>query len=271
MAMKEIPMGDDELDSLMAELEAETAGMVKTPVAAPAPEPEPAVEQEPEPEPEAKPEPEPVKEAPKPAERRVLAGETKSALTVVQPAPWESEVVEPAKPDVPKTGAPAPKAPPELQFYVDVNEFKRDTAVSDINLDKCMIEQNGLRAYYGANAARAEAQADRTKLQVEIAEAKLYDKHRKALADDPTIKVTEKMVENAVRLDPAYAKIKNRLIEADSIASISKHLVESLKDRRDMIIQLGADRRDEGRGQARVLADQQERADLRERALKAAS
>lgn len=158
--------------------------------------------------------------------------------------------------------------PGNLQHYVDVDRFRDDTRVTEVNLDQCMIEQSGLRAYYGAQAARAEAQAARVKAKFEVVEATLYDHHRKELAKMGE-KTTEKMVENAVKIDPRWIKAKNMVIEAETIATINKSLVESLKDRRDMIIQLGADRRDEYKGAARVLAEQGQRDELRDRAVRA--
>lgn len=158
--------------------------------------------------------------------------------------------------------------PGNLQHYIDVDQFRTDTRVSEANLDQCMIEQNGLRAWYGAVAARAEAQAARVKAKFEVVEATLYDHHRKELAKSGE-KTTEKMVENAVKLDPRWLKAKNMVIEAETIATINKGLVESIKDRRDMIIQLGADRRDEYKGAARVLAEQGQRDELRDRAMRA--
>lgn len=155
-----------------------------------------------------------------------------------------------------------------LRHYIDVEQFRDDTRVSEANLDQCMIEQNGMRAYYGAQAANAEAQAARVKAKFEVVEATLYDHHRKELAKMGE-KTTEKMVENAVKLDPRWLKAKNMVIEAETIAAINKGLVESIKDRRDMIIQLGADRRDEYKGAARVLAEQGQRDDLRDRAMRA--
>lgn len=158
--------------------------------------------------------------------------------------------------------------PNNLQHYIDVDQFRADTRVSEANLDQCMIEQSGLRAWYGAVAARAEAQAARVKAKFEVVEATLYDHHRKELAKSGE-KTTEKMVENAVKLDSRWLKAKNMVIEAETIASINKGLVESIKDRRDMIIQLGADRRDEYKGAARVLAEQGQRDELRDRAMRA--
>jgi len=154
-------------------------------------------------------------------------------------------------------------SPAGLKHYVDVDEFRKDTRVSETNLDSCMMEQNGLRAYYGTQAAQAEAQAARVKAKFDVVEATMYDEVRKGFAGEKT---TEKMIENAVKIDPRWLKAKNMVIESESIAAINKALVQSLSDRRDMIIQLGADRRDEYKGAARVLAERQDREDLNNRA-----
>lgn len=159
--------------------------------------------------------------------------------------------------------------PKGLQFFIDPNEFKKETQVKDYNLDSCFMEQSSLRAHYGAMAARAEAQASTAKVKFEVLEARLYDHHRKILTDAGA-KVTEKMVENAVKTDPRWMAGKENVIEAETIASVNKALAISLADRRDMLIQLGADRRDESKGQARLLAAQNERDNMTNRAEDAA-
>ncbi len=159
----------------------------------------------------------------------------------------------------------APQDKNGLSYYIDVDEYMRDTIVTEASLNRCMMEQSGLRAYYGTLAAKAEAQAGRIKARFEIIEATLYKKHREALAAAGE-KATEKAIENAVKTDPIWFKAKNALIEAESISNINRTIVESIKDRRDMIIQMGADRRDEYKGVARVLAQQQEREALADRA-----
>lgn len=172
--------------------------------------------------------------------------------------------------DAPDAGRDGPPdMNPGLRFYVDVNAFRTETRVTEVNLDDAMFQQAGLRAFYGAQAANAEAQAARLKMKFDIVEATLYDKHRKELALGGE-KTTEKMVENAVKMDPRWAKAKSLVVEAETIATINKNLVESLKDRRDMIIQLGADRRDEYKGAARVLAEKNESQSTAERAAAAA-
>lgn len=156
-----------------------------------------------------------------------------------------------------------------LRFGIDVEQFQRDTRVTEATLDNCFMEQSSLRAFYGAQAAQAEAQAARAKAKFEVIEATLYDQHRKALAESEE-KVTEKMVENAVRKDKRWLAAKNLMIEADTIATINRSMVESLRDRKDMLVQLGADRREGMKGQLRMLAEQNEREALANRATAAA-
>jgi hypothetical protein len=255
MAVKEIDVSDDEIESLMAELEEESAKIVESQAVAKAPAAT-VVEVE---------EPVKVEEVPVESVSEQLVDEEapvkvkESVAEVVEETAASDELDE----DVPKTASSG------LQHYVDSSKFIKDIRVTEETLDSCMYEQSGLRAYYGTLAARAEAQHDRLKARFEVVEATLYDHHRKELVASGE-KVTEKMVENAVKLDSRWFKAKNTVIEAGTIASINKQNVEALKDRRDMIIQLGADRRDEYKGAARVLEKQSERDDFRSRALSSA-
>lgn len=165
-------------------------------------------------------------------------------------------------------GSSAPTT--SLRYFVDPAAFKKETAVNNYNLDTCFMEQSSLRAYYGSMAAQAEAQASLSKTKFEVLEARLYDHHRKALAAGGE-KTTEKMVENAVKCDPRWLQGKERVIDAESIAAVNKALSVSLADRRDMLIQLGADRRDESKGQARLLAIKEQQEDTANRASAGAS
>lgn len=265
----EIAMDDLEIAALLDELEAEQIKMSPntpaTPAPAPAPKPVPVPAAEPEPAPE--PVAEPVK-APAPRKPRVVEPEPEPAVEVAEPVAERralpgAEVEIESSADVPETSEKAPGQ--KLNFYVDIPSFNRDTKLTEATLDSAMMEQSGLRAFYGSQAAQAEAQHARLKVRFEVLEAKLYDEHRKALAAG-TEKVTEKMVENAVKLDPRWLKGKNTVIEADTIAAINKSLVISLADRKDMMVQLGADRREEFKGGVRIMAAQDERESIAERA-----
>jgi hypothetical protein len=339
-AQKEIPMDDSELDALMAELDAETAGMVLTPTVAVAAAPEPtsldpddqeiadlaaelnatgqvstndavalaqaeatraaetpapqteedelaALQAELDAE-EGKSAPasvvakksieivgnqalEPVSADSKSGKkvgddvRRIVAGqptlvEQIAANKAAETAPTPVATDEPVHPN------PEPaKKQPKLQFYLDVDAFKNEIAVSENNLDNCMMQQAGLFAWHASEGARAEAQYARVKLRFDVVEARLYDRHRKAIAAAGE-KATEKSIENAVRQDPEWLQAKNLVIEAEMLASINKGAVEALRHRKDMVVQMGADRREEYKGQTRISIDP---ADVRARAIAA--
>lgn len=139
----------------------------------------------------------------------------------------------------------------------DVEKFIKETQVNQVNLDECFQKQSALRAYYGAEAARYDSFASKVKSVFEFKEAQLFKTYREKFIAEG-VKPTEKMIENAVRLDPAWLKSKQAVIDAQCQADIARALVMSLIDRRDMLIQLGADRRDETKGQMRMMEMQQE-------------
>lgn len=125
-----------------------------------------------------------------------------------------------------------------LQYYVDVDQFRADTTITEATLGQCMVDQSSLRAQYGVQAAHAEAQAHRVKVKFEVLEATLYDHYRKHLIDAGE-KITEKMLETVVRIDPRWIRAKNRVIDGEAIAATNKSLVASLSDRNDMLVRLG--------------------------------
>lgn len=281
--MKEVPVQEQELAALMDDLESmlADAGVVAT---KPAETPQVPVATEVSVATEVAPQPAQVETT-----HDVAAAVTSSTVAVdvgslPGPQAQEEEIVvpEPATPAVeepvapPATKASAAKTPTGrtdpatgLGHYCDPEDFRRDTAISESNMDEAMIHQSGLRAFYGAQAAYAEAQAARVKARFEVIEAKLYDEHRKLLAADPTVKMTEKLVESTVKMDPRWLKAKNLVIEAESIASVNRGLTFAMADRRDMLIQLGADRREEFKGGLRILAGEAEKQSIAERALAA--
>lgn len=200
-------------------------------------EPEPIAEVVAEPVEEVKrelspePEPEPVKEVD--AEPRKLNLAPKPAET----KPRSTRSIEEAA---------------ELKFKPDLVQFQRDTKITDATLDQCMLDQASLMAYHTAQHAQAEAQLARVKQKFSILEAGLYDAYRKWFLKEGE-KVTEKAIENAVRLDTKWAAAHLLYIEAQTYADMHKGFVASLRDRRDMLIQRGADRREEMKGQVRTV------------------
>lgn len=78
------------------------------------------------------------------------------------------------------------------------------------------------------------------------------------------------MLENRVKSNPIWMKAKLAVIDAQGVSGINKALVESLKDRKDMLVQLGADRRGEMQGAVRTMASKDAAQSERDRATEAA-
>lgn len=133
-----------------------------------------------------------------------------------------------------------------------IAKFIEETRITDANLDKCFQEQSSLRAYYGACSAQADLKYNRLKLQFDVQEAALYKEVRERFTA-MNVKSTEKMIENEVKVDPRWQDLKGKVLDAECEADVLKNLVMSLNDRRDMLIQCGADRRDETKGQLRAM------------------
>lgn len=156
-----------------------------------------------------------------------------------------------------------------LTFFTDPKQFRIDTGISDHDLDRCFMEQSGLFSHYSSNGARSEAQHARLKLKFEVLEAKLYEEERRIAVEEGE-KVTEKMLENRVKTNPLWVKTKLAVINAAGVSDINKGLTESLRHRKDMLVQMGADRRGEMQGQARMQASAGIHATEQERARAAA-
>lgn len=294
MSTKEIPTSAEELQALMDDLESmiaeqEKAAVAPAPVAAPAPAPTPVVAAEPEPVvvPEPEPQPEEQVKADEPAAAQESPpwvepepGPEPEVKTVkvkleVDSSEVQSAIAE-AQSQIEKMVEEASSAPTaaatthhQPKFFVDVGQFRRDIAVGETNMDQAMMQQAGLRAFYGAQAAYAEGHANTLKAKFEILEAKLYDEHEKLLVAEGK-KATVVQIEAAVKRDPRWFAGKSKVIEAEAIANVNKSLTFALADRRDMLIQLGSDRREEFKGQLRINAVSDEKKMLGERASNAA-
>lgn len=137
---------------------------------------------------------------------------------------------------------------------IDVVKFNEETRLTDTNLDNCMMNQSSLMAYYTAQSSRSNAEVSRAKLKFEVLEASLYSAYRKKLTDEGE-KATEKSIENLVRLDARWQSAKEAVIQAQMISDVHTGFVHSLRDRKDMMIQKGSDRREEYKGKVRILGE----------------
>ena len=132
----------------------------------------------------------------------------------------------------------------ESTLEIDVEQFGKDMQITTSNLSNCLMKQAGLKAYYNSIAAKAEAMASKGKISLELLEAQLSDAYRKKFIDEG-VKVTEKMIEAAIKKDKKYNDAANRLVDLKSRAEIAKGCSFAVSERKDMLIQLSANTRQE--------------------------
>ncbi|MFP3614749.1 hypothetical protein SB778_32205 [Paraburkholderia sp. SIMBA_050] len=150
----------------------------------------------------------------------------------------------------PKTAEPTASG---LKVFVDVDQLKKDLQVNPNDLDDAVISQAPMFVHYAQQAAQARRQWEKSKLAAEATESQLDAAWRKKFLEDGT-KVTEKVVENAVKADPRYIKAHTQVIEARALYDIANDAREAYMQRKDMIVQVSVDRRREREGQLRIQA-----------------
>ena len=116
--------------------------------------------------------------------------------------------------------------------------------INEQRLTNEFIEQAGKFAWFSALLAYAVAEVESKKLSHEVLQANLYAEKRGEMVKAKA-KVTEDKIKNAVVQDDRYAASSEQLTECKRQQGIIKGIVNSLEQRKDMLIQLGATRRQE--------------------------
>ena len=119
---------------------------------------------------------------------------------------------------------------PEIDLDVDVNNLTRE------------FKELSLKLYrYYQHKAKIEGQRDIAKAVLKETRAQAY----KRIKGDVATKHTEKSLESEIDLDPAVMDAQRKLIRAEHDAETWRGAVDSMKAKKDMLIQLGSDRRKE--------------------------
>jgi hypothetical protein len=142
--------------------------------------------------------------------------------------------------------------------------FQEDLEIDGHNLNNAFMRQASLFAYYAAMHVQAMRKEMRSKLLLEIEEAKVAKSVRDKMIAEGA-KTTEKQIEQEVSRTPSYIKAVNTYNEAKANTALAASTVEAFRQRRDMLIQLGANQREELKGETRVVGHDRVRQELRER------
>lgn len=135
----------------------------------------------------------------------------------------------------------AVKTPFEAEVFEDDLKIERD------NLDTAFIRQASMYAYYASRHAEMLRQEARLKMFLEITEAKL-DKSARDRASAAGSKITENQIRAEIILSPDYISAQRNYSEAKGMTALAASAVEAFRQRRDMLIQLGANSRAELQG-----------------------
>ncbi|UBM12719.1 hypothetical protein [Cupriavidus metallidurans] len=173
-----------------------------------------------------------------------------AAPTYAAPPSFADQVAQKKEAEA-NAGANAATKALELKTFIDPEQVRADVAFNPTDLDAAIIQHAAKFAYYAEQGVQARRQFERVKAAVEVLETQLDAYYRKKLADEGA-KVTEKMVESAVKMDSRWLAAQYRLADAKAIQGSCESVAESLRQRKDMLVQTSVDRRIEREGELRV-------------------
>lgn len=139
--------------------------------------------------------------------------------------------------------------PNEGEFDAEI--FRADLDIDFNNLNQAFLNQAALYAYYSGIHAQAMRHEARQKLMLEVEEAKIAKAIRDKAAADGT-KITEKQIEQEISRTASYVKAVIAYNDAKAQTAVAAGAIESFRQRRDMLIQLGAQAREELKGEVRA-------------------
>jgi hypothetical protein len=123
---------------------------------------------------------------------------------------------------------------PLVNFITDKGDASKELEFDD--LDIALKEQSALYAYYAECTALAQKQLSQAKFNLEIVQARLDMQVRDHFLDEGK-KVTEKVIEGAVKQNASYKNAYECLTEAQYIYKSCAGIVDAFHQREQMIIQ----------------------------------
>jgi hypothetical protein len=152
----------------------------------------------------------------------------------------------------PTTAEAAKEAPGyTVRNFLDPATLKKDISYSTNNLNDAMMTQASMFVHYGMLYAEASRQVDVVQLLLDNTESAVYRLLRKEAADAGE-KVTEALLEKMVTRHPRVNAMRKSLYEAKYVEANCKSAVEGFRHRKDMLVQQGAQSREEMKGEIRI-------------------
>jgi len=124
-------------------------------------------------------------------------------------------------------------------------DLASDLKIDKVNLSDEFTKQASVYAWWATLSALAQEKYQHKRLERKIVEAELDKEKRLTLGAENNRRVTEKVVEREVHLDPRWRKAYEEEIEAAKEAAILSGATEALRQRKDMLVALGLQLREE--------------------------
>lgn len=117
---------------------------------------------------------------------------------------------------------------------IDSKRVMEELSFDETRINDAIIKQASLFYYYAMKWVEANNELNAVKLDLEMLEAELYDEYRKKLEGNGG-KVTEGMIESAVKRDIRYEDLSKRYLALKKEVEEWNVVKEAFKQRKDMI------------------------------------
>lgn len=124
----------------------------------------------------------------------------------------------------------------KLNHYIDPDEWQKDSESLNGELTGIFYKFDHLFHKYSDLLGKAEAQMDKAKQIMSLVAASVEEKKRRYYASEG-IKFTEGRLSSDIQLSREYQQAADQYIKAKQIVSEAKSCVDSLRIKKDMILQ----------------------------------
>lgn len=126
-----------------------------------------------------------------------------------------------------------------------VFDLTEELNVNEFNVRKEFLNQPGKYTYWTSLLERLRMYQENYELQAEKRKAELYETSRIALIEGGVSKPTKEQISAQIMLDEQYYNLKQSIINLSFNVRQIQYVVKAFEQRKDMLIQYGADLRRE--------------------------
>lgn len=128
---------------------------------------------------------------------------------------------------------------------IDVDKFTQDVGIPATDLSGSFRKQGALFAHYASLHYKALKQEFNYELKLKVLMSQLDKEIRDRAATEGEKKPSEKQIEQEIARTASYVSALLAYNDAAALVDLTKNALEAFKQRKDMLVQLGANERQE--------------------------